>query len=173
MVALSNFVYVYGGISGAGEGNQAHHPVLAQEVIERYTPKIDKWEPIKIAAIPRLAAFSWTRLNTRPGHADEAKIAILGGTNGDIATEEFMLIDFTAETAMQKQTNFEFNTCMGTMFFHEGSETLYHIGGMGSNGVDYKMKMGDTKWQQIDKNHSVVMNASGLELMNNSSIYFD
>ena len=109
--------------------------------------KADKWEVMKIATAPRLAAFSWTRLNTKPGHADEAKIVILGGTNGDIATEEFMMIDFNAETAMLKQTNFEFNTCMGTMIFHEGSETLYHIGGMGSQGVDYKMKLGDTEWK--------------------------
>ena len=29
LVALSNFVYVYGGISGAGDGSEAHHPVLA------------------------------------------------------------------------------------------------------------------------------------------------
>ena len=173
MVPLSNFVYVYGGISGAGEGSQSHHPNLATEVIERYTIKADKWEVMQIAAAPRLAAFSWSRLNTKPGHADEAKIVVLGGTNGDIATEEFMIIDFNAETAMQKQTNFEFNTCMGTMLYHEGSEMIYHIGGMGSQGVDYKMKLGDTEWTQLDKNHSVVLNATGLELMNNSSIYFD
>lgn len=89
LVALSNFVYAYGGISGSGDASNAHHPVLATEVIERYTIKADKWEAIKIASAPRIAAFSWTRLNTKPGHADEAKIVILGGTNGDIATEEF------------------------------------------------------------------------------------
>ena len=50
---------------------------------------------------------------------------------------------------------------------------LHHIGGMGSGGVDYKMKLGETEWTQSDKNHSVVLNASGLELMNNSAIYFD
>lgn len=62
---------------------------------------------------------------------------------------------------------------MGKMVFHEGTETLFHIGGMGSNGVDYKMKLGEKEWQQIDKNHSSVVHANGLELMNNSSIYFD
>ena len=82
-------MYAYGGISGSGDGSNAHHPVLATEVIERYTIKADKWDVIKIASAPRIAAFSWTRLNTKPGHADEAKIVILGGTNGDIATEEF------------------------------------------------------------------------------------
>ena len=62
---------------------------------------------------------------------------------------------------------------MGKMIYHEGSETLYHIGGMGSQGVDYKLKLGELNWQQFDKNHSVVVNANGLELNNNSAIYFD
>ena len=62
---------------------------------------------------------------------------------------------------------------MGTMIYHEGTETIYHIGGMGSNGVDYKMKLSENEWHQIDKNHSSVLHATGLELMNNSSIYFD
>ena len=62
---------------------------------------------------------------------------------------------------------------MGTMIFHDNSQSLFHIGGMGSQGVDYKMKLGETKWDQLDKNHSLVMNATGLELMNNSAIYFD
>ena len=84
-----------------------------------------------------------------------------------------MIVDFNQESVLNRQTSFEFNTCMGTMVYHEGQNTLYHIGGMSSQGVDYKMKLGDTKWEQIDKNHSVVVNASGLELLNNSAIYFD
>jgi len=62
---------------------------------------------------------------------------------------------------------------MGHMLYHEETQMLHHIGGMGSGGVDYKMKLGETEWTQSDKNHSVVLNASGLELMNNSAIYFD
>ena len=94
MIALNNMVYVYGGISGAGDATEAHHPVLAEIVIERYTPKIDSWEPIVVNDAPKLAAFSWCRLG------NEAKIAILGGTNGEIATEEFMLVDFNEETVL-------------------------------------------------------------------------
>jgi len=30
MIAVSNSVYVFGGISGSGEGEQAHFPVLAE-----------------------------------------------------------------------------------------------------------------------------------------------
>ena len=146
MIALNNFVYVYGGISGAGVGDEAHYPMLAIETIERYTPKIDKWEPIRIATAPRLAAFAWTRLGEGK-NGEEAQIAILGGTNGEIATEEFMIIDFNKETVINKQTSFEFNTCMGKMVYHEGTETLYHIGGMGSQGVDFKLKLGELNWE--------------------------
>ena len=84
-----------------------------------------------------------------------------------------MIVDFNESTVLSRQTSFEFNTCMGTMIFHDRTQTLYHIGGMGSAGADYKMKLGETSWEQLDKNHSLVMNASGLELMNNSAIYFD
>ena len=62
---------------------------------------------------------------------------------------------------------------MGCMLYHENADTLYHIGGMNSEGVDYKMKLTDTKWEQLNNNHSLVMNATGLELMNNSALYFD
>ena len=73
----------------------------------------------------------------------------------------------------QRDTDFEFNTALGHLVYREESDTLYHIGGMNSEGVDYSMKMTETKWEQIDKNHSIVMNQTSLELMNNSSIYFD
>ena len=75
---------------------------------------------------------------------DEGKIVILGGTNGKNAQKEFYIVDFNESTVTQKETNFEFNTCMGTMVFHEGSGYLYHIGGMGSNGNDYRMKLEDS-----------------------------
>ena len=29
MIGLRNFIYVYGGISGAGQGEESHHPQLA------------------------------------------------------------------------------------------------------------------------------------------------
>ena len=81
MIGLSNFVYVYGGISGCGQGEDSHHPVLAETMIERYQPKADVWEPIVIATAPSLAAFAWTRLGTKP---DDSKIVVFGGSNGEI-----------------------------------------------------------------------------------------
>lgn len=44
MIAMSNFVYVYGGISGAGTGSESHHPVMSNPVVERYMIDCDKWD---------------------------------------------------------------------------------------------------------------------------------
>ena len=140
MIALQNFVYVYGGISGAGEGETAHHPVLADPIIERYTPQNDKWDTISISMAPSLAAFAWTQIE------DEAKIVILGGTNGDIMTEDFYIIDFKLENVLTRQTNFDFNTAMGKMVYSKTLDSVVHIGGMNSEGVNYQLKMGDTDW---------------------------
>ena len=170
MVALSNFVYVYGGISGCGEGEESHHPMLAETTIERYQPKADVWEPITIAAAPRLAAFSWARLGSKP---TDSKMVIFGGSDGNITLQDFHIVDFNDSTVQTKETNFEFNTALGHMVYHGGSDTLHHIGGYNSEGVDYRMKISEASWTQSEKNHSLVMNATGLELMNNSSIYFD
>ena len=43
---------------------------------------------------------------------------------------------------------------MGCMLYHESADTLYHIGGMNSEGVDYKMKLTETKWEQLNNNPS-------------------
>ena len=55
--------------------------MLAESMIERYTPKADVWEPIVISTAPSLAAFAWTRLGTKP---DDSKIVVFGGSNGEI-----------------------------------------------------------------------------------------
>ena len=83
------------------------------------------------------------------------------------------MVDFNESTVTQQDTNFEFPTCMGTMVYHEGSGYLYHIGGMGSQGNGYRMRLAESKWEKLDKNHSSAMNTTGLELMDNSGIYFD
>jgi hypothetical protein len=60
MIAMSNFVYVYGGIMCAGEGEMAHWPIMADPLIERYAPQTDKWDTITITQAPSLGAFSWS-----------------------------------------------------------------------------------------------------------------
>ena len=166
MIGLNNYVYVYGGISGSGEGEQAHHPVLASVNVERFTVAGDSWATETINMAPKLAAFSWCQMG------DSSSIAIVGGTNGDIMTDETFVIDFTAGTV--QQSGFEFNTSMGKMCYQQSNRTLFHIGGMNSEGVDYQVAIDNEarKWTENGKNHSLVLNATALEFCNAPSVYF-
>ena len=109
MIALRNFIYVYGGISGSGTGENLHHPVLSAVVIERYVIAGDNWETVQVSSVPCLAAFSWCQMG------DSAEIAIVGGTNGDIMSDETNVIDLSTGTV--QSSSFEFNTSMGTMCY--------------------------------------------------------
>ena len=103
---------------------------------------------------------------------DTPQIALVGGTNGDIMTDETCVIDLQAGTV--QQSSFEFNTSMGKMCYQVSNSTLYHIGGMNSEGIDYQVTLdnGERKWEENQKNHSLVLNATALELCNSSSVYF-
>ena len=92
MIALRNYIYVFGGISGAGEGDKAHHPKLAEAIVEKYTIASDSWETITINMAPRLAAFSWCQMG------DSAQIAVVGGTNGDIMSDEMVIVNLEDAT---------------------------------------------------------------------------
>ena len=166
MIGLRNFIYVYGGISGSGQGQQAHFPELAQITVEQYTIASDVWSTIAISTAPKLAAFSWCQMG------DTAQLAIVGGTNGDIQSDEMYIMDLQAGTV--QSSSFEFNTSMGLMSYNQRTNTLYHIGGMNSDGVDYKVTLDDAerRWTEIDHNHSLVLNANCLELCNAPSVYF-
>lgn len=115
---------------------------------------------------PSLAAFSWCQLG------DTAQIAIVGGTDGDIMSDETYIIDLQAGTV--QQSSFEFNTSMGKMCYQASKSTLYHIGGMNSEGIDYSTVLdnAERRWSEIQKNHSLVLNARQLELCNAPSVYF-
>lgn len=93
MIALRNYIYVYGGISGSGTGSQSHHPILSEVVIERYLIAGDSWETVQVNMAPKLAAFSWCRMG-----GDSAQIAVVGGTNGDIMSDETCVIDLQEGT---------------------------------------------------------------------------
>lgn len=97
---------------------------------------------------------------------------ILGGSNGDILTEEFSIIDFKEETVLQKQTNFEFCTAMGKLCFSESKNTVHHVGGLNSEGVDFSIELGQTEWQEREQNHSVLLNERGLEFCHSTCLYF-
>lgn len=166
MIGLNNYLYVYGGISGCGTGEQAHHPQLATVLVECYTVAADSWATMTINLAPRLAAFSWCQMG------DTSSIALVGGTNGDIMSDETCVIDLQAGTV--QQSSFEFNTSMGKMCYQGSNSTLYHIGGMNSEGIDYQVTLdnNERKWTENGKNHSLVLNATALELCNSPSVYF-
>ena len=87
-------------------------------------------------------------------------------------SDETVLIDLQSGTV--QNSSFEFNTSMGKMCYQEKKETLYHIGGMNSEGVDHWVKLGDAdrKWQELERDHSLVLNATKLELCNAPAVYF-
>ena len=87
-------------------------------------------------------------------------------------SDETSIVDLQAATV--QQSSFEFNTSMGKMCYSTSNNTLYHIGGINSEGVDYKVVLdsSDRKWNEIDKNHSLVLNATQLELCNSPCVYF-
>ena len=62
MIALKNYIYVYGGISGAGDGGRAHEPNISSIAIERYLIAGDSWDSVHVSAVPKLAAFSWCQM---------------------------------------------------------------------------------------------------------------
>lgn len=168
ILALKNIIYVYGGISGAdSQPGREKYPTLANPPIERYTIASNSWESFTISMVTPLAAFSWCRVG------ETAQIAILGGTNGEILTEDFFIIDFEAETVLQKQTNFEFNTGMGKLMHVESRNSLVHLGGFNSEGDDFELALGTTQWKKLHRDHSVVLNEQNLELTSQACIYFD
>ena len=63
---------------------------------------------------------------------------------------------------------------MGKMCYQGSNSTLYHIGGMNSEGIDYQVTLdnNERKWTENGKNHSLVLNATALELCNSPSVYF-
>lgn len=61
-LALRNYIYAYGGISGAGSGQSTHHPVLSEVLIERYLIAGNTWESVEVNTAPKLAAFSWCQM---------------------------------------------------------------------------------------------------------------
>jgi len=87
-------------------------------------------------------------------------------------SDETCVIDLEEKTV--QQSSFEFNTCMGKMCYQASKQKLFHVGGMNSEGLDYVVTLDnpERKWTELDKNHSLVLNATRLELCNASSIYF-
>lgn len=59
-----------------------------------------------------------------------------------------MIVDFKGEQVMHKYTDFEFSTGCGHLVYRKSNDTLYHVGGFNSDGVNYQMKMSDLRWRE-------------------------
>ena len=161
-LALKNFVYVFGGMSGAN----GHEPIMAPP-IERYMPLKNEWEEMKINGAPRLSAFSWCPLSS-----DEGQIVVLGGSDGCLLCQDLYIVDFKAETCMHQNTDFEFSTGSGHLVFRPKENMLYHMGGFNSEGVNYFTKMGDNAWREDKRSHTNVTDSYATELSSNSAVFF-
>lgn len=161
-IVLDNLVYVYGGISGKKE---VHHPVFANQVVERYSPNTKEWSELKIDNAPNVAAFAWAPLL-------DHKIAIYGGTDGDLITSDLWIIDFKKEQAEFKKTQNEQPIANGKLAYTAHNDSLVLIAGYGSEGVNYTMKFSDGEWVASEKSHSALIGETDLELPYKSAVYF-
>lgn len=103
VLAMTQFIYVYGGIKGQRGAGEKHKPQLVEHTVERYTIASDSWDIYEIPQAPKLAAFAWCRLTGE----DKNSIVILGGSDGYLLTSDMWVIDFDAGTAAQRQTDFD------------------------------------------------------------------
>ena len=61
---------------------------------------------------------------------------------------------------------------MSKLVYKENEDSLYIIGGYGSQGVNYKMRLSDLKWEQSEKSHSALVGEMDLELTFKEAVYF-
>lgn len=158
LTTIDNMVYVFGGISGRGEGKDAHRPAITTTQCEKYDPKIDKWEAYEIKGAPHLAAFGWTTVPPFDKHGDSGRILILGGTDGDLIQEEQYLIDFKAQKCDVYSNPIEQQLAMSKLVYREKDNKLYCIGGFGSVGTNYVRKLEEgAEWQEYERKHSSIL----------------
>lgn len=117
---------------------------------------------ITIPNTPSLAAFSWC--------TTQDSLILLGGSDGNVLTSDFYIVNFLENTCEWKPTDFEFSTGMGHLVYRKADNELQHIGGFNSMGVNYSFKMGGKSWEALSSCHSNVTGESELELTNNTSL---
>lgn len=156
-LVLDNMVYIFGGISGqSNEKKHEHVPKMPTVVAEKYDPVADSWEKIEIPNIMPLGAFAWT-----PKGKDSSEIIILGGTDGDVIQESMWTIDFKAKTAKMGEFEFEQTFAMNKLFYRPEANMLYSLGGYGSGGQNFKLKMeAGEEWEELERSHIALMPSS-------------
>jgi hypothetical protein len=161
-LALNDYIYVYGGIAGV-EGT--HNPKLADPLIEQYNILENKWTALMINNAPQIASFGWTKLS-------EGRIAIFGGSNGDLLTEDLWIIDFCKKTAEEKDVHHGTCIAQSKLAYKKSNDSLYQFAGYGSSGENYTLKLSENEWVRSEKSHSLLQGQIDLELQFNESIYY-
>ena len=85
---FDGIVYVWGGISGQGKGDQAHIPLMASSNIERFDPLKNVWEILNVQG-PSLASFGCIPLCN-----DGSIHLIAGGSDGESLSDELWELNY-------------------------------------------------------------------------------
>ena len=169
ITVVSNQVYVFGGLAGPSSGKTPWRPTLSTTVCERYSPSTEKWSDIIIQNLPNLAATSWTS-------TDDGRIFILGGSDGNLLTNELFEVTITkdSQTAKRLNTDFEFSTGMGHLVYRKEANEIHHIGGFGSEAINYSLTLSNQSkgWQASKSQFVYVMSEKDDELTQWPSVFF-
>lgn len=168
-IVVNNLIYVFGGISGKQAQPKTPSPQISLPLIEQYDPSSDKWTEIKIQNTPSIAAFAWTQI-------EEGKIVTVGGTDGNLLTNDTWSIDFVnKESKLLNLYLDEGSTCLGHLFSKGGKLTL--VGGKNIGGTNYQVnfEQNEGEWRQMEEenSHLKVMGMSAdVELLFNEGVFF-
>ena len=120
---------------------------------ERYDPATNTWDKFEIPNIPSLGAFAWTSKGK-----GSSEIIILGGTDGDVLQDGMWTIDFKAQTATPSTFQFDQSLAMNKLVYRKDQNILYSIGGYGSEGQNFKLKMeSGEEWVELERSHIPLM----------------
>ena len=142
-LVLDNKVYVFGGIGGSQEEQINESaiitPVLSSPIAEVYDPIEDTWEEVKLETfyndrkvdtIGGLAAFGWTAL--------KSSLLIVGGTNGDVLTDNIWKVNFKDKTMKHEGEPLSDNTGMCSVVYNSDDKNTYIYGGYNSAGRKFQ-----------------------------------
>lgn len=169
ITVVSNQVYVFGGLAGQSSGEEFWRPNLSSLICERYSPHSESWSEVRIQNLPSLAATSWTS-------TDDGRVFILGGSDGNLLTNELFEVTITKDSQSARILNndFEFSTGMGHLVYRKEANEIHHIGGFGSEGINYSLNLGNQSkgWQASKSQFIYVMSEKDEELTQWPSVFF-
>lgn len=73
---------------------------------------------------------------------------------------------------MIQHTDFDFSTGGGHLYYRNVDQTLHHVGGFNSEGVNYWLSMGTNHWKESDRCHTHVLDSVSPEITDVTSSFF-